>query len=234
MGRSVCEKCGALVNEQATGCPACGADPRTGVVPEHVKRWETEGEVWREAAGLFERFCDEAMSTTLPATNDLLSACEARADALLMLLPETIGAWRTVWEERAPRLGRDAAIDHDAANRALLAIVGSVYEACEDPAGQTVSQTEQRLAARTELAHRAQGLLHLEYTRLRWRLERDGVALDDSQEQRLLDTLVQVGPLLTPHGLGATLAWCTLHPGSRWETPSSEALNDCDESVPPY
>lgn len=33
-----CAKCGTAVHPEVVGCPSCGADPRTGVVPESVLR----------------------------------------------------------------------------------------------------------------------------------------------------------------------------------------------------
>lgn len=35
-----CAHCGTKVHAEAAGCPKCGADPRTGVVPQSVRRLE--------------------------------------------------------------------------------------------------------------------------------------------------------------------------------------------------
>jgi hypothetical protein len=37
-----CANCGHQVHAEAVGCPHCGADPRTGVVPEPVRRLEAD------------------------------------------------------------------------------------------------------------------------------------------------------------------------------------------------
>jgi hypothetical protein len=250
MGVIRCQHCGAWVNEEAMGCPDCGADPRSGVVPGHVDRWEKVADVWEDNLALFDEFTTQALAEDLPPVDELLTRCEATSCALLAVLPHVIEAWRLTWMEVAPRMHRSVHFPDDSFEdvAALLTVVEDalagagrqragmylavgVFRAITkvdlgdvmDGSMGTDNPMAETVAERTRMAHKARALLELEYSQLRWRLERSGERLDTAQAARLASVLDDVGPLFGGLGLQTTLARCALHPGSRWETvPATE------------
>jgi hypothetical protein len=232
------------------GCPDCGADPRSGTIPGHVDRWEKVAEVWEDNLALFDEFTAQALAEDLPPVDELLTRCEATAGALLALLPHVIDTWRLTWMEVAPLMHRTVRLPDDDFEdaAALLTVVedalagagrqrAAMYLALGvaraftkvdlsgvvDGAMTPDNPRAETVAEKTRLAHRTRALLELEYSQLRWRLERSGEQLDGAQTARLAALLEDVGPLFGGLGLQTTLARCALQPGSRWETPPTSA-----------
>lgn len=261
MGVVRCQRCGSWVNEEAMGCPDCGADPRSGVVPGHVDRWEKVAEVWEENRALFDEFTAQALAEDLPPADELLARCEATAAALLALLPHVIDVWRLTWMDVAPLMHRAVHFpdeDFEDAAALLTVVEDALAGAGRQRAGMYLALGVARaftkvdvsgvvdgatgpdnpmaetVAEKTRMAHKTRALLELEYSQLRWRLERSGEQLDGTQAARLAALLDDVGPLLGGLGLQTTLARCALQPGSRWETPAAgEPLTRTDGGAEP-
>lgn len=180
MGVVQCANCGAKVNDQAVGCPACGANLDTGEIPPAIRLLETIAQVQREGEQLASLDPVSISAAEVPEPAQQLTAFLGRVETVLALAPEALEAEKLV--AARPRFGGLA-----------------------DAVWSDDDQVVRRALVLLEALRHAVSLASLEYCRLWWSLESGGGSLDDAEWRRLTQGVIDLGPLLDPALVEATV-----------------------------
>jgi hypothetical protein len=180
MGVVKCANCGARVNDQAVGCPECGANLQTGDIPQAIRLQGTLAQVQREGAQLAALDPFDVATADVPEAAQQLAAFVLRVDAVLALAAEAVEAEKLV--ATRPRFGglAEAVLSDD-------------------------DQVLRRSSVLRDALRHAVTLASLDYCRLWWSLESGDGSLDDGEWRRLTQAVIDLGPLLDPAMVEATV-----------------------------